>query len=150
MLMDAWGVLRRRLGLRSLSLGLLGRWVAHAARGHLRHEDIARAAPVRGELLLGWLAHYCIGVAFAALLLAICGVQWARDPSLLPALALGVVTVAAPLFVLQPAMGAGVAFSRSGRPIFNSAISVVTHAIYGAGLYLTASATAHVTLGTAS
>jgi hypothetical protein len=116
----------------------------------LRHEDIARATPVRGELLLGWLAHYSIGVAFAALLLAICGGQWARDPSLWPALALGVVTVAAPLFVLQPAMGAGVAFSRSATPIFNCAISVVTHAIYGVGLYLAASATSHVTLGAAS
>jgi hypothetical protein len=106
------------------------------------HERIANAAPVKGELLIGWCAHYSIGVTFAALLLSTFGLSWARSPSVLPALLIGVVTVLAPLLILQPALGAGIASSKTPTPLFNSMKSVVTHTIYGLGLYLTALATA--------
>lgn len=106
------------------------------------HASIATAAPVRGEALIGWCVHYSIGIAFAALLLSTFGLKWARSPSLYPALFIGIVTVVAPLLVMQPALGAGIASSRTPRPVFNSIKSVVTHAVYGFGLYLAALATA--------
>ena len=87
---------------------------------------------------MGWLAHYFIGVSFSALLLSIFGLNWARDPSIAPALLIGVMTVLAPLFVLQPALGAGIASSKTPAPLFNSAKSLATHTIYGFGLYLAA------------
>lgn len=136
--MDLWALLLKQLGVPSLNFALLGRWLGHLPEGQWVHESIAKAAPVRGELLLGWAAHYSIGVTFAALLLFVFGLQWARSPSLLPALAIGLVTVVAPLFVLQPALGAGIASSKTPRPVFNSAKSVVTHTVYGVGLYLAA------------
>src|SRR5206468_5223186 len=104
----------------------------------------ADAAPIHGERLLGWAAHYTIGIAFAALLVAIRGVAWARSPSLAPALVLGIVTVVAPLFVLQPALGAGFASSKTPRPFFNAGKSVVTHTVFGFGLYGSAIATARL------
>jgi putative Mn2+ efflux pump MntP len=140
--MDVWGAALRRFGVPTLKLELLGRWVGHFADGQVMHDSIAKAPPVRGELVLGWLAHYGIGVTFAALLLGVAGLDWARAPSLLPALAIGLVTVVAPLFVLQPAFGAGIASSRTPTPLFNAGKSVVTHAVYGLGLYLAALATA--------
>ena len=106
------------------------------------HASIGKAPPIRGELLIGWGAHYTIGITFATLLVATFGVRWARSPSLLPALFIGIVSVMAPLFVLQPALGAGVASSKTPRPIFNSVKSLVTHTVYGCGLYLAALATA--------
>lgn len=142
MVMDVWAFLLRRLGIPSLNFALLGRWLGHLARGRWRHASIAGAAPIRGELLLGWGAHYAIGVTFAALSLATFGLKWARSPSLLPALFIGLVTVLAPLFVLQPAMGAGIASSKTPTPVFNSLKSLVTHTVYGLGLYLAALATA--------
>jgi hypothetical protein len=57
---------------------------------------------------MGWCAHYSIGVTFAAVLLAAFGLPWARSPSLFPALLIGIVTVLAPLLVLQLALGAGI------------------------------------------
>ncbi len=140
--MDAWAALLRRFGVPSLNFALLGRWLGHMPQGRWMHESIARAAPVRGELLLGWGAHYSIGVAFSALLLSTAGLRWARSPSLVPALAVGVVTVLAPLLVLQPALGAGIASTRTPAPLFNSAKSLVTHTVFGVGLYLAARATA--------
>jgi hypothetical protein len=47
------------------------------------HESIANEAPVPGERLIGWSAHYAIGMTFAALLLSTFGLKWARSPSLL-------------------------------------------------------------------
>ena len=142
--MDAWGLLLRRFGIQPLNYAFLGRWIGHLPRGRWRHESMAKAEPVRGERLIGWAAHYSIGVGFAALLLATFGLAWARSPSVLPALFIGIVTVLAPWFVLQPAMGAGVASSRTPRPLFNALKSLVTHAVYGLGLYLAALATQRV------
>ena len=136
MVMDAWALLLRQFGIPSLNFAFLGRWLGHLPRGQWRHQSIAKAAPVRGELLLGWGAHYSIGITFAVLLLWVFGLEWARSPSLLPALGIGLVTVIAPLFVLQPAMGAGIASSKTPTPVFNSIKSVVTHTVYGVGLYL--------------
>lgn len=141
LVMDAWALLLRQLGIPSLSFAFLGRWIGHLPRGTWVHESIAKAAPIRGELLLGWCAHYAIGLSFAAILVSTFGLGWARSPSLLPALLVGVVTVVAPLFVLQPALGAGIASSKTAAPVLNSLKSLATHTVYGFGLYLAALAT---------
>ncbi|MFN8090812.1 MAG: DUF2938 domain-containing protein [Vicinamibacteria bacterium] len=139
LVMDAWLLfLRRAFGVRTLDYAMLGRWLAHVPRGTFVHESIAKAAPVRGERALGWCAHYGIGIAFAALLLGLTGVEWVRTPSLPPALGIGLLTVLAPLFVLQPALGAGIASSRLPNPNASRLRSVATHAVYGLGLYASA------------
>lgn len=136
--MDLWAAVLRKFGIPSLDFALLGRWIGHLPEGRIIHSSIAKASPVRGERALGWAAHYTIGISFAALLLAIVGLEWAHEPTLLPALAIGLVTVIAPLFVLQPALGAGIASSKTPRPVFNSVKSIVTHTVFGLGLYASA------------
>jgi hypothetical protein len=140
--MDLWALLLERFGIPSLSFAFLGRWLGHLPEGKWQHESIARAAPVRGERLLGWGCHYSIGITFATLLLATYGLDWARAPSLLPALFIGLATVVAPLFVLQPALGAGIASSKTPNPLRNCLKSVGTHLVFGLGMYLTAVSTA--------
>lgn len=141
-ILDAWLVFMQRLGVPTLGFAMIGRWIGHWPRGVFAHQAIAKAAPVKGELALGWLFHYATGVAFAALLIAIQGVDWMLRPSLLPAVAVGVATVAAPWLVMQPALGAGVAASRTPTPARNRARSLANHAVFGLGLYLAALATA--------
>jgi hypothetical protein len=137
--MDVWLLLLKRWGVPTGSFALVGRWVGHLAQGRFAHEAISKAPPVRAELALGWLTHYAVGLAFAGLLIGIEGVQWIGQPTLLPALALGVGTVVAPLFVMQPAMGAGMAASKTPAPLKNCLRSIANHAVFGVGLYLTAS-----------
>lgn len=139
---DIWAALLKRFGVASLNFALLGRWIGHLRRGRWLHTSISQATPIPGERLLGWCAHYAIGISFAAILLASFGLAWARSPRLLPALFIGTVTVVAPLFILQPALGAGIASTKTSRPIFNSVKSVVTHTIFGVGLFLSACAAA--------
>jgi hypothetical protein len=138
LLMDLWQLVLKQFGVATLNVGLLGRWVGHIARGCWTHASIAKATPIGREAALGWFAHYAIGIAFAALLLLAAGTQWARSPSLVPALAVGVGTVVAPLLVMQPGMGAGIAFSRTPRPLFNSLKSLANHSVFGVGLHAAA------------
>ena len=136
---DVWALIRRALfGVPLPNFGFVGRWFAHLWRGRFRHESIAAASPARGEVAIGWVAHYAIGIAFAALLLAICGLDWLRAPTLTPALLLGIATVAAPFFILQPGMGAGIAASRAPNPAAARLHSVLTHVAFGFGLYCAA------------
>lgn len=141
-LFDVWIAALRRLGVRSLDMALIGRWIGHLARGKFAHAGIASAPPIRGERALGWLTHYAIGVAFAGLLLLALGHEWTRAPTLLPAVAVGIATVLAPLFVMQPALGAGIASSRTPTPLKNCLRSVVNHGVFGVGLYTAAAALA--------
>lgn len=137
--MDLWAAaLRRGWGVSSLDYALLGRWIGHIARGRFRHENIGRAAPIRHERAIGWTAHYAIGVSFAAVLLAAEGPGWLSAPTVGPSLLVSSVTLVAPFFVMQPAMGAGIAGSRTPRPNITRLRSVATHSIYGLGLYLSA------------
>jgi hypothetical protein len=128
LVMDGWGVARTRiLGGRAPDYGLVGRWLAYMPRGRFRHRPISASSPVRGERLIGWSAHYLIGIAFASVLLAVWGLEWARQPTIGPALIVGLGSVAAPVLLMQPAMGTGFRFQ-----------SFITHAVFGLGLYLAA------------
>jgi hypothetical protein len=121
--------------VRSLDYKLLGRWIGHLSSGRFRHESIAKEPPLRGERIIGWTAHYLIGITFAALLLAIWGLEWARQPTLLPALFIGIVTIVAPFFILQPGMGAGIAASKTPKPNITRLRSLGSHLAYAFGLY---------------
>jgi hypothetical protein len=136
LVMDAWMLFRSRvLRIPAQGYGLVGRWLAGLARGRFRHERIAASPAVRGELLIGWVAHYLIGIAFAGVLLALWGIDWARHPTLAPALIVGVGTALAPFLVMQPGMGAGFFASRTPRPNAARLQTLVTHAVFGLGLY---------------
>ena len=143
--MDVWSaVLRRRFGIPTLDYRMLGRWIGHFPKGRFVHERIAAAEPVVGERVLGWLAHYAIGVTFAFLLLAISGAAWLKAPTIWPALAVGIGTIVAPWFVMQPAMGVGVAAAKSPNPAATRLRNLATHTVYGLGLYGAAAALAVV------
>lgn len=143
-LMDAWLWLLSRLGVPATGFAMVGRWVGHFTRGEFAHSSIAKAAPIPFELGLGWATHYLIGVAYAALLVGLQGTAWLRQPTPVPALVLGVLTVAAPWFVMQPAMGAGVLALKTPMPLKNGLRNLANHAVFGAGLYLAAAALAAV------
>lgn len=137
--MDAWALLLRGcFGLPSLNYAMVGRWLGHLPSGRFVHQNIAKAAPVAGETAIGWVAHYLIGIVFAAMLLAAVGVEWAHRPSVLPALLFGVLSVVAPFFVLQPGLGAGIAASKTPQPNTARLRSLMTHTVFGIGLYLAA------------
>jgi hypothetical protein len=139
LVMDAWAILLRRgFGVRSLDYAMVGRWLGHMPAGRFAHASIAAAPAIPAERIIGWGAHYAIGVLFAALLLAACGAEWLRRPTLAPALIAGILTMAAPFFIMQPGMGLGVAASKAPKPNVARARSLATHIVFGTGLYASA------------
>lgn len=133
--MDITSLVRARLGAPFPDYGLVGRWLAHAARGRVFLDAVAKAQPVKGEGVIGWTAHYAIGVGYAALLL-LAFPSWAAAPTLAPAMFVGVATVLAPFLIMQPGMGAGFFASRTPDPNVARLRSLITHALFGLGLYL--------------
>ena len=144
-LTDLWSLARRAMfGVPPPDYGRVGRWLAHMPRGRFRHASIAAAAPVAGERIVGWAAHYLIGVAFAALMPGLFGTAWLREPTLAPAMAVGIGTVAAPFLLMQPGMGAGIAARLTPHPNRARLHSLAMHAVFGLGLYASAWATAFI------
>jgi Protein of unknown function (DUF2938) len=136
LVMDAWGLtLRHVFGVAGLSYGMVGRWIGHMPHGRFGHDAIAKSAPVPAESAIGWIAHYAIGIAFAAGLVAVRGVDWLRAPDIGSALLTGLVTLVAPFLVMQPAFGLGIAASRTSDPTQARLRSLMTHLVFGIGLY---------------
>ena len=137
LVMDVWGWLRQPLlGVAPPNYAMVGRWLLHMGHGQFRHTAIAASPATPGEKAVGWLAHYLTGLAFAGILLGIAGQSWIEQPTLGPALLVGIGTVAAPFLLMQPGMGAGMAASRTPAPNAARLQSLLTHAVFGLGLYL--------------
>lgn len=134
--MDAWNLfLKRVFRIPSLNYCLLGRWVRHMPSA-FRHGSIAAAAPRRNECSIGWLAHYSIGISMALAFVVLTRGDWLARPTLLPALAYGVGTLVFPFFIMQPALGFGIASSKAPNPMQARLKSLATHTVYGVGLYI--------------
>jgi hypothetical protein len=143
---DVWSLfLRRAFGIRSLDYCLLGRWALHIPAGRWAHERIAASPAKRHECQVGWAVHYGIGIGLALMFVGVVSSHWVEGPTLLPALTFGLVTVVMPFFVLQPAIGLGIASSRAPSPAAARLKSIATHTVFGAGLYLAAELIRHAT-----
>lgn len=135
--MDVWGLARKPLlGIAPPNYALVGRWIGHMAHGRFRHDAITASAPVRGERIMGWAVHYLTGIVFAGLLVFFWGAAWIHQPTIGPALVVGIGTVAAPFLLMQPGMGAGIAASRTPHPASARVQSLITHTVFGLGLYV--------------
>jgi hypothetical protein len=128
-------VRKHSFGTPSADYALVGRWLTHMPRGRFIHRPIAASPAMRGERAIGWIAHYGTGVLFAGVLLAIAGEGWVRHPAVLPALAVGIGSVAAPFLLMQPGMGLGAAARLTPHPVAARLRSLVTHLLFGVGLY---------------
>ncbi|MBB6499089.1 DUF2938 domain-containing protein [Pedobacter cryoconitis] len=137
LVMDIYAIIIKRFfNIPSLDYALLGRWVGHFKGGVFSHQNIMQTEKIEGERIIGWIAHYLIGISFACLLLLIWGIEWAYQPTILPALIIGLSTTVAPWFMMQPAFGFGIAASKTPNPSLARFRSLKAHTVYGIGLYL--------------
>ncbi|WP_200890417.1 DUF2938 domain-containing protein [Pseudoalteromonas luteoviolacea] len=136
--MDIWSeCLKRIFGVQSLNYGLVGRWVLHCLQGEIFHRNIMSAKPKNLEGVVGWIAHYLIGVLFALSFIFL--THMVSSSLLNPWLAIffGTLTVCFPFFVMQPCFGMGIAASKVPRANIARLKSLGAHTSFGVGLYLT-------------
>jgi hypothetical protein len=145
LVMDLWNLfLKRTFAIPSLNYCLLGRWFRHMPGGTLRHANITAAPQKSLECTIGWIAHYTIGVVFALVLVVFTSGDWLARPTVLPALLFGIGTVVFPFFIMQPSFGLGIAASRTPNPTQARLKSLVTHIVFGVGLYVCALGVSYV------
>lgn len=143
LVMDVWsGCQKHFLRIPPLNYALVGRWILSLPGGKFYHHTINSTPRMRGELMTGWVFHYLTGIVFAFIPLLLKGAVWFSEPTLSAGLLAGVVTLIAPFMILQPALGFGIAASRTPRPWLARLLSLLTHMAYGFGLYVAAFAIA--------
>ncbi len=139
-ILDLWAlVAKRAYDAAGPNWALAGRWFAHMKQGRYHHDNIADAMPVRGELAIGWIAHYAVGIVYGLMVVAIWYFQKAVYPTLLAPLLVGlVVATCAAWFVMQPGMGLGVAARKTPDPMRMRLRILINHAVFSLAMYLTA------------
>jgi len=134
---DLWGLfLKHAFKITPSNICLVGRWLRYMPEGTFRHAKIGSTPPKRAECTVGWIAHYLIGITFACAFVAFVGNLWLQQPTLLPAIGFGVVTVLAPFAIMQPAFGLGFAAAKTPNPTQARVRSLLNHTAFGVGLYL--------------
>jgi hypothetical protein len=134
---DLWALfLKQALKIAPANICLVGRWLRYIPAGTFRHSNIGSTPPKSAECTVGWIAHYLIGITFASAFVALVGNNWLQQPTPLPAIIFGIVTVLAPLFIMQPAMGLGFAASKTSHPAQARLRSLLNHTAFGVGLFL--------------
>jgi len=115
---------------------LIGRWFRTMPEGQWRHANIASSPPKSAECAVGWVAHYLIGITLALIFVMLAGDNWLQRPTLPPAIVYGIVTVLAPLAIMQPLLGLGLAASKTPNPAQARVRSLMNHTAFGVGLYV--------------
>ena len=139
LVMDLWSIfLKHSFNIPLPNYCFVGRWLRYMPEGVFRHSSIAAAPKKPAECTVGWIAHYAIGVIFALALVLLASPQWLQAPTVLPAMILGLATVAIPFLVMQPSFGLGIAGSKTPNPTQARLRSLMNHAVFGLGLYLSA------------
>lgn len=135
--MDFWAIALNRLaGQAKPNWGMVGRWVVESSKGHVFHDAIADAPPAQGEVLIGWVFHYAVGILYGIALAAIMGAEWLAAPTFLPAWIFSILMVGFGWFLLQPGMGSGWAASKTPNPWKVRGLNIAAHTVFALGLWL--------------
>jgi hypothetical protein len=130
---DLWHTLLQRMfSIRAPNWAVMGRWL-------LSPSSIGKppAAPFTlAERALGASAHFVTGIVFGVCLVLIAGSEWVDHPTVLLAVAFGVVTTVFAWLLIMPALGHGIAASKTPVARKVRLVSLSAHAVMGVGFYL--------------
>lgn len=139
LVMDFYALFQQRFfAIMPLNYALVGRWLIYMPKGIFYHKNILLTQSVKMESVVGWFAHYAIGVILAAIMIVLTGNSWLIEPTIVAALTFGILTVIFPYFLMQPCLGFGVAAAKTPKPNVARFRSLMTHSVFGLGLYLSA------------
>lgn len=132
------GLLAKFFDLPATNWRLVGRWVGHMKSGQFYQPALPKAEKIPGELAIGWVVHYLIGIAYGLILMVCVNTQWLDLPTILPTLLISWFGIVAPFFIMMPGMGAGMAGAKTPKPTVTRIKSFAGHTIFGLGMFLTA------------
>ncbi len=138
--MDVVAMIALRFGItgrgpRRTGPDLIGRWIGYLFQGKFRHADILQTPPLRGERLLGFTAHYLIGIVLTIAYLGLLVVVHAT-PTALSAILYGTATTVLPWFLMFPSQGMGWLGRNAPGDADLASISLFNHVVFGLGIAL--------------
>ncbi|MUH72244.1 DUF2938 domain-containing protein [Psychrosphaera haliotis] len=138
------GLLAKFFKLPATNWLLVGRWIGHMKSGQFCQPALAKADKIPGELAIGWVVHYLIGIAYGLILMVSVNTEWIETPNLLPTLLVSWLGIAAPFFIMMPGMGAGLAGAKTPNPTITRIRSFAGHTVFGLGMFMTATLLNHL------
>jgi hypothetical protein len=137
--MDFWAwALTRFADQPAPNWAMPGRWLAYVFKGRVFHDSISAASPVQGELRLGWVFHYAVGLIYGVIFIALAGTPWLAEPAFLPLWVFSLLTIAAGWFLLHPGMGLGWAASKTPNPWKTRIMGLLAHTAFALGMWIVA------------
>ncbi len=130
--LDVWGVLVKTITkIPPTDWGIVGRWLIVITSVNFVLDQSKKNAPSLIEKATGWVFHYLVGIAYAALILLIYGVGFIENPTVMPTVIVGVIlSTLAGLGILMPGLGGGF-FARLIPNKFQTyAYIIVAHIIF--------------------
>lgn len=135
--MDGYAWLQNRfLDIPSLNYAFVGRWIVGMQSGQFAHFTIIQSIPRPYERTVGWLFHYGIGIFYVGCMLAYMGVSWLDKPIIWNPMIISIGSILAPLLIMQPAFGFGVAASKTPSPWVARRRTLIAHLSFGLGIYV--------------
>jgi len=133
---DLWQQIQKPVtGIPASNWPVTGRWVIGFRKGRIYDPGVAKSPSIPGEAVVGWTFHYVIGVIYGSLYLGFVYLVAYSQPNWLNGFVFGLVTLAAPLLFMKPAMGGGLFGLKAPNPSKGLFLSITTHATFGLGLY---------------
>ena len=129
-------IIRMISGLARTNWALVGRWVVQMTRGRFVHDTIEDAPQVNGEDGIGWMFHYFVGIVFAGLYLIVVYGPLGSQPTIVNGLVFGLVTLAFPWLIMQPALGFGAFALKLPNATSVRVQNLASHLVFGAALYI--------------
>lgn len=135
-ILDLWGLLVSKVTRAPvMNWGLPGRWLMGLLKGQFVLQDRRPETDVK-EQALGWIFHYAVGIAYAAMLILFWGDAYRQHPTFFPVFLIGVVLATlAGLFILIPGLGGGVCASKTPAPLSEIKSLIIAHFVFALAQY---------------
>ncbi len=134
-MMDLLNAVFARVGLiQRIDIPMIGRMSRGWTRGRFFYDSPDQVEPVSGELALGYLSHYLIGVGLATPFVVCWNVLAAGPISPAWILVYGIATTVASVLFVYPSLGLGFFGLRSPDGLKAPLSSLANHTFFGAGM----------------
>ena len=133
--MDMWQRLLKLLyDINPSDWGVVGRWfLLLVYRGKIYNPTIDEEAPIKNELMIGWIVHYSVAILYSIffyilLEYGIC------SASLINGIIFGLISVVVPWFFFMPVLGKGFLGMKTPSPLMACSLAVGSHIAIGASI----------------
>ena len=128
--MDIWQkVLFLTLGITPSNWSLAGRWLLMLVNKKVFvNLNLDNENPIKYELQLGWIFHYCVGIGYGFTYYFF---QTVFDNSIFSGFMFGLISVVIPWFFFLPVTGKGIMGKSTPNPNLTKLLSTCSHVVLG-------------------